>query len=117
MPLAVAVASLSCALFGASASAGESAESESVVVVFNQNLPDSEAVAQHYAAKRRIPKDRILGLDLPDKETVSRAVFQKKLQLPLAAIFRKRGGLSLKTQRRKKRRKPFLKSKNPPSAT
>ena len=91
MPLAVAVASLSCALFGASASAGESAESESVVVVFNQNLPDSEAVAQHYAAKRRIPKDRILGLDLPDKETVSRAVFQKKLQLPLAAIFRKRG--------------------------
>ena len=91
MPLAVAIASLSCALSGASESAGESAESESVVVVFNQNLPDSEAVAQHYAAQRRIPKDRILGLDLPDKETVSRAVFQKKLQLPLAAIFRKRG--------------------------
>lgn len=91
MPLAIAIASLGCALLGASVPAGETAESESVVVVFNQNLPDSEAVAQHYAAKRRIPKDRILGLDLPDKETVSRAVFQKKLQLPLAAIFRKRG--------------------------
>ena len=91
MPLATAVALLGCALLGASVPAGETAESESVVVVFNQNLPDSEAVAQHYAAKRRIPKDRILGLDLPDKETVSRAVFQKKLQLPLAAIFRKRG--------------------------
>lgn len=89
--LAIAAASLSCALFGASVPAGESAENESVVVVFNQNLPDSEAVAQHYAAKRRIPKNQILGLDLPDKETVSRAVFQKKLQLPLAAIFRERG--------------------------
>ncbi len=91
LPLTVAAASLSCALSGASVPADESAESESVVVVFNQNLPDSEAVAQHYATKRQIPKDRILGLDLPDKETVSRAVFQKKLQRPLAAIFRKRG--------------------------
>ncbi len=91
MPLTVAVASLSGALLGNSVPASESAESESVVVVFNQNLPDSESVAQHYATKRRIPKDQILGLDLPDKETVSRAVFQKKLQGPLAAIFRKRG--------------------------
>lgn len=91
MPLTVAVASLSCALTVVSVPADEAAESKSVVVVFNQNLPDSEAVAQHYAAKRRIPKDQILGLDLPDEETVSRAVFQKKLQLPLAEIFRKRG--------------------------
>lgn len=91
MPLTVAVASLSCALSVVSVPADEAAESKSVVVVFNQNLPDSEAVAQHYAAKRRIPKDQILGLDLPDEETVSRAVFQKKLQLPLAEIFRKRG--------------------------
>ena len=90
LPTTIVSALLSCALLVASISAGESAESESVVVVFNQNLPESEAVARHYAAKRRIPKDRILGLDLPDKETVSRAVFQKKLQLPLAAIFRKR---------------------------
>lgn len=90
LPLTVAVASLSCALLGDSVSASESAESESVVVVFNQNLPDSESVAQHYATKRRIPKDRILGLDLPDKETVSRVVFQEKLQRPLAEIFRKR---------------------------
>ena len=91
MPLTVAVVSLSGALLGNSVPASEFAESESVVVVFNQNLPDSESVAQHYATKRRIPKDQILGLDLPDKETVSRAVFQKKLQGPLAAIFRKRG--------------------------
>lgn len=90
-PLARAAALLGCALLGDSVSAGESAKSESVVVVFNQNLPDSEAVAQHYAAQRRISKDRILGLDLPDKETVSRAVFQKKLQHPLTEIFRKRG--------------------------
>ncbi len=64
---------------------------ESVVVVFNRNVPALESVAEHYAARRRVPKDRVLGLDLPGEETISRLVFRERLQQPLAEIFRGRG--------------------------
>jgi len=40
-------------------------------------------VAEHYAARRNVPADRIIGLDLPADETMSRADYRKQLQEPL----------------------------------
>ncbi len=65
-------------------------EGEAVVVVYNQNLPDSLAVAEHYAAQRGVPESQVLGLDLPKEETISRLVYREKLQRPLETAFRQK---------------------------
>lgn len=64
-------------------------EGESVVVVFNQNVPESESVAKHYATKRQIPEAQVFGLDLPEDESISRLIFREKLQYPLLEKFRR----------------------------
>ena len=56
---------------------------DSVVVVYNTRLPESKAVADHYAQRRLVPGEQILGLDLPTTETMTRAEFRNDLQKPL----------------------------------
>ena len=52
---------------------------ESVVVVYNKNLPDSKKIAQHYAEKRGVPSSQLLGVDVSaDSESMSRADFQNR---------------------------------------
>ncbi len=54
-----------------------------VVVVYNSRLPDSQVVANHYAVRRNVPPNQVIGLDLPTDETMSRADYREKLQHPL----------------------------------
>jgi uncharacterized protein (TIGR03790 family) len=54
-----------------------------VVVVYNSLLPASKEVAYHYAARRNVPSDQIIGLDLPTEEEMSRADYRERLQHPL----------------------------------
>jgi uncharacterized protein (TIGR03790 family) len=56
---------------------------ESVVLIYNSQLPNSKDVADHYAARRNVPAGQILGLDLPTGETMSRAQYREELQRPL----------------------------------
>ena len=56
---------------------------DEVVVVFNRNLPDSRSVAEYYAQRRHVPTDRLVGLDLPATETMTRAEFDDRLARPL----------------------------------
>ena len=56
---------------------------ESVVVVFNSKQPESRSVAQHYAAKRKVPASQVLGLPMPAGDAVTRAEFNTQLQAPL----------------------------------
>jgi uncharacterized protein (TIGR03790 family) len=56
---------------------------DAVVVVYNSRLPDSKDVAEHYAARRNVPPDQILGLELPTDETMTRADYRDGLQRPL----------------------------------
>ena len=63
--------------------AQETNRGDEVVVVFNKSLPDSRRVADHYAAKRLVPPDQILGLNLTTNEIISRVEFVEKLQKPL----------------------------------
>jgi uncharacterized protein (TIGR03790 family) len=56
---------------------------DSVVVIYNSRMPESKDVAEHYAARRNVPADRIIGLELPDVETMSRADYRRQLQEPL----------------------------------
>jgi uncharacterized protein (TIGR03790 family) len=56
---------------------------EAVVVIYNSRMPGSRDVAEHYAARRDVPADRVLGLELPVGETMSRAEYRSQLQEPL----------------------------------
>jgi len=53
------------------------------VVIYNSRLPASKDVADYYAARRNVPPDQILGLDLPTEETMSRADYRDGLEHPL----------------------------------
>jgi len=63
---------------------------DEVIVVFNNRLPESKAVADYYAEKRQVPKNQIFGFDLPTNENMTRAEFRDSLQRPLAAQLEKR---------------------------
>lgn len=57
---------------------------EEVVVVYNSRLPESKALAEYYASKRKVPKEQVFGFKLPTSEQISRADFRDDLQRPLA---------------------------------
>lgn len=60
------------------------------VVVYNQNVPESAALAKFYAQKRNIARDHLVALDCPADEEISRDQFDRTIAAPLRAIFRKR---------------------------
>ena len=72
-------------------------QGESVAVLFNSKLPESEAVAEHYAKLRGVPEGHLIGLPLSDGHTISRREFTTKLEQPLAAELVKRKLLDGKT--------------------
>jgi uncharacterized protein (TIGR03790 family) len=56
---------------------------DSVVVIYNSRMPESRDVAEHYAARREVPADRVIGLELPGGETMSRGEYRGQLEEPL----------------------------------
>lgn len=58
-------------------------QGDHVVVIYNTRVPESKGVAEHYAALREVPAGQVLGLDLPDTETIDRSDFRERLQKPL----------------------------------
>ncbi|MBW8865535.1 MAG: TIGR03790 family protein, partial [Verrucomicrobia bacterium] len=57
---------------------------DEVVVVYNSRMPESKAVADHYAAMRQVPANQIFGFALTTNEIMTRAEFTDDLQKPLA---------------------------------
>lgn len=57
---------------------------DSVVVVYNKNLPESKKLAEYYAEKRGVPAKQMFGVDVSaSSEVMSRSEFRDKLQDPL----------------------------------
>ena len=63
------------------------------VVVYNKADPDSQSLAETYAKARSIPPDRLLGIDCPITEEITRVEFETKIRQPLDEIFVSRGWL------------------------
>jgi len=55
----------------------------SVVVIYNTKEPESRQVAEYYAQRRQVPREQVLGFDLPRDESMTRAEFIDQLQKPL----------------------------------
>ena len=60
-----------------------------VAVVFNQSLPESVELARSYQKARSIPEKNMIGLDLPDREEITRAEYVSMLEKPLRDLFDK----------------------------
>jgi uncharacterized protein (TIGR03790 family) len=67
------------------------ADGNEVVVVYNSQMPESGAVARHYAQVRGVPANQVYGFPLTTDEVMSRADFTEKLQKPLADRLEKDG--------------------------
>lgn len=84
---------------GLSISARSSADDGTeVVIVFNQKFEGSEIIASHYAKKRSVPSTNILGLDLPQKETISRKEYQKLIEEPVLRFLKKNRLMNLSAE-------------------
>ena len=57
---------------------------DEVVLIYNSRVPESKAVAEHYAAARQVPAKQIFGFALTTNEIITRADFTDFLQKPLA---------------------------------
>jgi len=66
------------------APAAARAGGEEVVVLYNSRVPESKAVAEHYAAARKVPAKQIFRFALTTNEIITRADFTDFLQKPLA---------------------------------
>ena len=58
-------------------------EPTQVWLIVNKNVPESRQVADHYIAKRGVPKGNVVVLDLPKTEDITRADYDAKLAGPL----------------------------------
>lgn len=63
---------------------------EGVVLIANQNIPQGVELARYYARLRGVPEDRILMLDLPVEESLSRGDYERRLRDPLLALLREK---------------------------
>ena len=63
-------------------------EPADVWLVVNKNVPESRQVADHYMAKRGVPKGNLIVLDLPKTEDMSRDEYDKKFAGPIRAALK-----------------------------
>src|SRR5262245_32501370 len=59
------------------------ANGEEVVVLYVKNSAESRSVAEYYAARRGVPADKLIALDLPMIDNLTRADFSKLVEVPL----------------------------------
>lgn len=62
-----------------------------VAILYNQAIPESEALAKSYQKARGVPEENLIGLKMPDSEEITRSVYQETIEAPLRAEFDKRG--------------------------
>ncbi len=56
---------------------------EDLIIVYNRNLPESQAVARYYAGKRRVPLENLLAVNVPPGESISRDDYERQLAEPV----------------------------------
>jgi len=62
-------------------------EPPQVAVLYNSDMPDSVALAETYAAARKIPPDRLIGLAMPERADISREEYESLIRQPLVRHF------------------------------
>jgi uncharacterized protein (TIGR03790 family) len=65
-----------------------------LLVVFNHNAEESEALARYYAAARGIPEERVLGLFAPADEEIDRTTYNDNIRDPIIRYLVTKGWLN-----------------------
>lgn len=68
-----------------------------VIVLYNSAVPESRAVALHYAQRRRVPEKQVFGFKLSTGAEMSRAEYRDLLQQPLLRALTNAGLLTVET--------------------
>ena len=61
---------------------------EDLVVVYNQNMPESKGVAQYYALKRGVPISNLVGVDVPESEDILRVDYEANMTPQYAVLLK-----------------------------
>lgn len=64
---------------------------ETVVVLYNSRIPESRKLAAFYQNIRLVPEENLVGLDMPDKTTITREEYEETIAKPLRQAFDVRG--------------------------
>jgi uncharacterized protein (TIGR03790 family) len=80
------VASLNCWAGSPSSSPTDSA-TLATIVVYNSKYPESKALAEYYAARRKIPPERVVALSCPVDEEIERDEYDTTIAEPLRDRF------------------------------
>lgn len=62
-----------------------------VLLVVNRNSPDSKAIADYYSKRRAVPARNHCFLDVTVEETISRSVYDTRIEAPVRDCLEKRG--------------------------
>jgi uncharacterized protein (TIGR03790 family) len=57
-----------------------------LIIVYNRNVPESQAVASYYAKKRQVPADNLVGVQVSASEDMTRKEYDWKLVPPVRAM-------------------------------
>lgn len=66
-------------------------EAAVTLVLFNKNDPESAELAAYYARQREISRDRVVGLDCPLTEEITRDQYETAIAKPVRRLFQKNG--------------------------
>ena len=69
----------------------ESSYSRTTLLLCNQRVPESVALAEYYAAARQIPARNVLRISVDPSEEISRAVYETKIAGPLREMLLRQG--------------------------
>lgn len=65
---------------------------DELLLIINKNVPQSAAVASHYAKARKVPAERLLALDLPTGEELSADDYDRRIAAPVKAFLQSPAG-------------------------
>lgn len=69
-----------------------------LLVVYNENDPDSKDLATYYAGRREIAPDHILSIACPTTEEISRAQYNETIREPIMAYMRQKDWIARQSQ-------------------
>jgi uncharacterized protein (TIGR03790 family) len=70
-----------------------------LLVVYNENDPDSGPLAKYYASRRNIPDERVLGISCPATEEVTREQYEETIRSPILGYLAQKYWLARSPQR------------------
>lgn len=60
---------------------------ESVAILYNSSVPESRRLAELYQEVRGIPRDHVIGLDMPTAQDITREDYERSILIPLRGQF------------------------------